>query len=69
VAAALRGLGISHGQQQSQIIVLLAPHQDGTKQVGDVVTPPGVWTTSGAFPYRVSEQDLPRQYAWLNQHN
>jgi len=30
-AAALGGLEISRGQQQS-LIVLLAPHQDGTKQ-------------------------------------
>jgi len=30
-AAALEGLGISHGQQQFQI-VLLGSHQDGTKQ-------------------------------------
>jgi len=30
-AAAPEGLGIPHGQQQFQI-VLLAPHQDGTKQ-------------------------------------
>jgi len=29
--AALRGPEIPHGQQKSQI-VLLAPHQDGTKQ-------------------------------------
>jgi len=29
--AALEGLGIPHGQQQFQI-VLLAPHQDETKQ-------------------------------------
>jgi len=30
-ATALGGLGIPHGQQQFQI-VLLAPHQDGTKR-------------------------------------
>jgi len=31
VTAALEGLGIPHGQQQFQM-VLLAPHQDETKQ-------------------------------------
>ena len=59
-AAARRGLGIPHGQQQSQII-LLTPHQDGTKQGRRLVTPPGPWTTSGP-PFRgFSQQDLPLQ--------
>jgi len=44
--AALGRLEISHDQQQSQIVVL-APHRDGPNEVGDVATPPGLWSTSG----------------------
>jgi len=44
-AAALGGLEIPHGQQLSQTVVL-APHQNGTKQGRILVTPPGPWTTS-----------------------
>jgi len=39
-AAALGGLDIPHVQQQLQI-VLLAPHQDGTKQGWRLVNPTG----------------------------
>jgi len=59
-AAALGGLGIPHGLQQSQVI-LLAPHEEGPSKVGGVVTPPGPWTTSGLLCCRFSQQDVPRQ--------
>ena len=45
LAAVLGEPEIPHNQQQSHI-VLLAPHQDKKSKVGDVVTPPGRWTTS-----------------------
>jgi len=43
-AASPGGLEIRHSQQWFQVI-LLAPHQDGTKQ-GWGCSPPGPWTTS-----------------------
>jgi len=45
-AAALGGLEMPHDQERSQI-VLIVPTEVGPDEVGDVVTPPGPWTTSG----------------------
>jgi len=59
-AAALGGLETPHGQQQFQVI-LLAQHQDGTKQGRRCVTPPGPWTTSGPLYRGFIQKDLPRQ--------
>jgi len=56
-STALGGLDIPHGSQQS-LIVLLAPHQDGPSEAGDVVTPPGPWSTSGPL---FSQQNLYRR--------
>ena len=51
-AAVLGGLEIPHDQLKSQV-VLLAPHQYGTKQGRDLVTPPGPWTNFGPLPMSV----------------
>jgi len=40
---------------------VLAPHQDGTSKVVDVVIPPGPWMTSGPLSRGFSQQDLPHQ--------
>jgi len=63
VVADIEGLETPHGQQQSQIL-LLAPHQDGPSKVGDIVTPPGPWTTTGPLSHVSSQQDFPR-YSFL----
>ena len=61
-AAALGGLDIPHGQQQFQK-VLLAPHQNGTKQgrrCSHAIEP---WKTSGPLSRGHSQKDLPCQYS------
>jgi len=60
-AAALGGLGIPDDQQHFQI-VLLAPHQDGTKQGRRCSHYIGPWKTSGPLSRGLSQKDLPRQY-------
>jgi len=60
--AALGGLEIPHGQQQSQIVLSGFTPQHGTKQNGDLFTPPGSWTTSGPLSHERSQQDMPRQF-------
>jgi len=44
--AALGGLKMPHDQERSQI-VLIVPTEMGPSEIGDVVTTPGPWTTSG----------------------
>ena len=57
---ALGGLGISHGQEQFQL-VLLAPHQDGTKQGHRCSHSTWSLTTSGLLSCEFSQQDVPHQ--------
>ena len=62
--ATLGSLKIRHNFQQS-LIVLLTPHQDGTKQgqrCSDAIWNPGPWSTSGSLSLVCSQQNLPRQY-------
>ena len=47
--------------QQQSLIILLAPHQDGPSKVGDVVTPPGPWSTSGSLSRGYGQLDMSRQ--------
>jgi len=53
--AAVRGLEILHGQQQSHE-VLLAPHQDGPSKVGDAVAPLVLGRLLGLFPFSVASR-------------
>jgi len=48
-----------HDQQQSQFPWVHT--KTGASKVGDVVRPPGPWTTSGPLSRGCSQQDLPRQ--------
>ena len=58
--AAISWLEILYGFQQS-LIILLAPHQDGPSKVGDVIVPPGLWSTSVSLSRGCRQQDLPRR--------
>jgi len=59
-AAALEGLEISHGLQQF-LIVLLAPHQNGTKQRRRFNHSTwSMFSISGLLSRGCSQQDLPR---------
>jgi len=62
-AAALGGLGIPHGQQHFQII-LLAPHQDGTNKVGDVVTTSDLGRPLGRFPVGLARKTCLASISW-----
>ena len=57
--ATLREPNMPHDQQQSQFPWLHT--MTGPSKVGDVVRPPGLWTTSGPLSSGCSQQDLPRQ--------
>jgi len=59
-AAALGLLEVTHGQQQSHI-VLLAPHQDETMQ-GRRRSPHGPWSTSRPLLRECSQQDSLHQF-------
>ena len=55
----LRGLGVPHGQPQSQIVLLLHT-KTGSSSV-DVVTAPGPLTTSGKITLGFRQEVLPHQ--------
>jgi len=55
-----RGKEVSKNLAVKQsLIVLLAPHQDETSKVGDVITPPGPWSTCRSLPRGCGQQYLP----------
>ena len=58
-ATSIGGLGIPDGQQQFQIVLLFLPvhTKTGPSKVGDAVTPPRLWTTSGSLFRGFSQQD------------
>jgi len=63
-AAALGELGIPHGQQQFQII-LLAPHQDGTQQGRRCSHSIGLGRPLGRFPVGLARRLASPVFRWV----
>jgi len=60
IAGAAAPGGLESPTVNSIQAILLAPHQEGTSKVGDVVAAPGPSTTSGLLSRGFGRQDLPR---------
>ena len=57
----LGALEIPYGIRQSQRSVVWIHAKIGPSQIGDVITPPSLWSTSGPLSCGFSKQDFPHQ--------